>query len=44
MKNNYYKILFLSLFINMDIDKSKARRTPGYYHEDRENKKFLKGR
>ena len=42
MKNSFYKMLFLSMFINIDIDKSKSKKVPSIY-VDRHNKNFLKG-
>lgn len=42
MKNSFYKLLFLSMFINIDIDKSNSKKIPSIY-VDRHNKKFLKG-
>lgn len=42
MKNNFYKILFLALFINILTDNKNAIRIPKYISNDY-NKKFLKG-
>lgn len=41
MKNSYYKILFLSLFITV-INTSRNTKVPSYIADDY-NKKFLKG-
>ena len=42
MKNSYYKLLFLSLFITINNTSKNTVKVPSYIF-DNYNKKFLKG-